>query len=350
MPNPYEDARIESRDILGRLTEIELRQINISLNEFLDRIARAIRSERSAGLVAVQRIVQREANLLASEIERAVEIGRTTAFREILPIWRAAGIEYARSLGISEEQLSLIRVPPITMLGAFESLSPAGTWKTLIDRYSMEVAKEANSIIRNAIIGQVGPDELSMRLRKYVFGSEGFQDLFTEIPTITGDVFTIDLSLIPASDRGAMGEMLYNSERIGFSELKNARAEAEIQHYIEDPFVESVEWTLSPKHISEGVDDECDILATGDFFDLGPGIYPVNNVPSPPHPFDQCETLPITRDLSEIDQPKPAPDLVTSPTDLEEAFPRFEGSDADLQSAREAAAQAIDNAAIPKQT
>jgi hypothetical protein len=53
-------------------------------------------------------------------------------------------------------------------------------------------------------------------------------------------------------------------------------------------------------------------LAENDFYGLGPGVYPVHAVPLPPHPFDRCERVPITRPLERANDPKPAPGRQTS--------------------------------------
>jgi hypothetical protein len=52
--------------------------------------------------------------------------------------------------------------------------------------------------------------------------------------------------------------------------------------------------------------DECDALAFSDFYGLGPGNYPVTDVPAPPHPWDRCERVPGVVP-SKAGEPKPLP-------------------------------------------
>lgn len=153
----------------------------------------------------------------------------------------------------------------------------------------------------------VGQEELARRLRRYVTGSEKFAPLFTEVPTQQGTVAKLDLRKIPKEDLGATQQMVHNARRIAFSEPHNARAEAEIGHMRTDPFVEAVRWTLSPVRSTVGwaAPDECDYLAVNNVWGLGPGIYPVDRVPPPPHPWDRCEKMPVLRPPARMEHPKP---------------------------------------------
>lgn len=357
MPSPYNDARIHARQIFGRLASAELREIHRSLDQFIARIVQQIAAVRTGllpgaqGLERLRRIVQREADLLASVLQRTIETGRRAAFRDIERVWQQAGREYARARGRTEAEIASLRPPPVTLLGVWETLNPAGTWRTLLRNHIAEAAREANSIIRTALMAQVGPDEVARRLRRYVIGSEPFQKIFSEVPTLTGDVFKLDLRTLPAAERGAAREMVYNAERIAFSELHNARAEAEVQHMVNDPYIKAVQWTLSPDRGSLTEPDECDYLAETDFYGMGPGVFPVDSVPSPPHPFDRCELRPITRATDEIQQPKPQPTLKVDPRDPGIKFPRSGMvSDRHIQRSKDAAWQAIRNAAVARPT
>jgi len=58
---------------------------------------------------------------------------------------------------------------------------------------------------------------------------------------------------------------------------------------VQSPAVQAVSWTLSTRHGSlASSPDECDFLASQDAFDLGPGLYPPEKVPSHPHPNCEC--------------------------------------------------------------
>jgi hypothetical protein len=40
-------------------------------------------------------------------------------------------------------------------------------------------------------------------------------------------------------------------------------------------------------------------------YGLGPGVFPLDAVPLPPHPYDRCERTPRTRPWMEAGEPKP---------------------------------------------
>lgn len=330
----YDQARITARRALGQLSAEQMRSINSALERFGQRVSELVRqsSGSPAGLTHLHQIVTREADLLSRTLERSIATGRDAAFKEITKIWEAAGVEYARARGLTGSDLAKIRTPPITLLGAWETMSPAGSWRTLLQHYTRFAADEVNSIVRNAFMEQVGPDELARRLRKYVQGSEPFQKSFTKVPTLSGEVPKVDLRAVPAALRGEAGQMVYNAQRIAFSEWHNARTEAEVAHMFNDPYIKAIRWTLSPNRGSGVTPDECDLLAKTDYYGLGPGVYPVDQVPAPPHPFDRCEMIPVTRPTSELNQPKPQPNLRLDPMS-----PGIRGT----KSAKESAAQAI---------
>jgi hypothetical protein len=87
--------------------------------------------------------------------------------------------------------------------------------------------------------------------------------------------------------------------------MHNAAHEASVQAAREAPMVEAMEWTLAEDRGRTDVPDECDVLALTDYYGLGPGIYPVDSVPPPPHPFDRCLAIPVIRDPETWNDPKP---------------------------------------------
>lgn len=68
-----------------------------------------------------------------------------------------------------------------------------------------------------------------------------------------------------------------------FKRSYEANAEAQ-------PFTEALQWNLSHSH---PVADICDVLANQDVAGLGPGVYPVGQVPEPGHPRCLCFTTAI---------------------------------------------------------
>lgn len=242
-------------------------------------------------------------------LQVAVSTGRQTSFDAILGIQNDATLAVARATDIPNNLLGAVRTPNVTMAGAWESLGTgSATWKTLLSRYSDGAVDDVQRVVTVSMTAGVSPDELAKRLRPYVRGAETLPQAMKGVDGLS-DRDLAQLLNNPATAQSA--KMLrHNAARIAFSEVHNARGEAEVQAFAADPFVNAVRWQLSPNRGTQTEPDVCDALADSDFFGLGKGVYPVTKVPVSPHPWDRCERVPVTRPLSEVDRPKPNPDRV----------------------------------------
>lgn len=293
---------------MGALDRETGRRVLRALELFVADLERALQNlpgARHDAAQAADQIVRFLANRLYGEIEAATAEGRKLSFNATQEIWQEAMKRVASAEGVPDRLLGGIRVPPVSMLGAFESLNGTASWRTLLQKNVAAAATEAGAIVRQGIAAGVGPDEIARQLRQYVVGSEPFKAFVED--------GRIDLRKIPASVRGSARQMLYNAERIAFTEVHNARHEAEVQHQIQDPFVLANQWLLSPDRGAARVPDGCDYIARGDYYGLGRGVYPVNATPSLVHPFDRCEIVPVARPAkAALDRdgnplPKPSP-------------------------------------------
>lgn len=287
----YRRAQVAARNAELAIEARQAREIAAAMRHYGDELARGIArlpgGER--GVRESVALMRRSADRLEREIARLTGEGRTLGFEKIQEIWTKAGLDVARIEGVPEALLGAVRAPPVSLLGAYEAVGGANHWRTLIPRYVANAAEEANAIVRGALLQGVSPEQLARRLRPYVSGAEPFHKAFKEMEGV-------DLRQLKAHDRQAARALNYNARRIAVSETHNARSEAEVQHFINDPLVRAVAWRLAPDRGSVEGGDECDVLATEDFYGLGPGIYPVDQVPITPHPFDRCERVPITQD------------------------------------------------------
>lgn len=345
--NAYDKARVRARALLGRLTLEQLSKIRGALQRFLYRVELSLKDLKDLtpqftsqldeeefmrtqqnpyvqGLYTLQRTIAYQLSALDVVIHRDLASVREYIFWEIKGIWDDSGAEYAKTHGLKGPVTELVRVPPLTLMGAFEGLGAGSSWKTSLKDTIAAAGLEIADIVRLALAAQVDVDELALRLRKYVMGSQSFQKAFHAIPTITGNVYKLDLRQVTARYRGAAGQMVYNAERIAFSEMHNAKAEAEVQHMSLDPYIKSVRWVLAPLRGTQSQPDECDILAHGDFYGLGRGVYPVYHIPAPPHPWCRCEYLPVTRPVDQITEPKDHPPLQVDPRDTSVSIPTLD--------------------------
>ena len=239
---------------------------------------------------------------LEKKMADAVSQNRTLAFNDVLELQREATTKVFMDQSVDARLLKQIQVPNLTMAGQWEALGKgAATWRTLLHGYVKDAAADAQHVVTQALLQGMSPDELSKRLRPYVLGAESFQQAFKGAGEIT------DAMLKDPVQTGAAKRLRYNADRIAFSEIHNARGEAELQAFAQDPFVASVRWQLSPNRGKVRAPDACDGLAKTDFFGLGAGIYPVTQVPTFPHPFCRCERVPVPRGIEDMHKPKPNP-------------------------------------------
>ena len=297
---PYLEAQLAGRRLLGGVSTDTARTIARSIDEFALELSNGLRagSFRNAAAVRISHDLLRDvAADLKVKLERAIASGRNLTFAQIESLMDNAAKEAVRagaSLGVEAAAFGAVRIPAVSMLGAYESLGAPATWATLLGGH----VDDAGRVIRRALVAGNSPTQVSRALREFVRGSEG-------IPLDQ----VRDLRKLKAEFRDAAKVMRRNADRIAFTELGNARAEAEVQHFRKDPLVKAVRWTLSPNRGVQDRPDECDLLAGANYYGLGRGIYPVNKVPRPPHPYDRCERLPVLRSSRDKSK-KPDPDRI----------------------------------------
>ncbi len=84
--------------------------------------------------------------------------------------------------------------------------------------------------------------------------------------------------------------------RLARNELSELYFTTSIKDYLENPYIEAVQWLLANNRLKM-YEDECDCndIAYEDVYGLGRGIYPIDKVPDRPHVMCMCNIAPITR-------------------------------------------------------
>ena len=84
--------------------------------------------------------------------------------------------------------------------------------------------------------------------------------------------------------------------RVARNELSELYFTTSIKDYLENPYIEAVQWLLANNRLKM-YEDECDCndIAYEDVYGLGRGIYPIDKVPDRPHVMCLCNIAPITR-------------------------------------------------------
>lgn len=310
----YRAALLAARKRFGAIEVANAQRLQTAIEEYADRLGAQLRTlpaggDVGAALAATELVNRRAATQLTQRITSAIAKDRDVTFHDLQAIWRDTGERVAKLHGVPLAALGAVRAPPVTMLGLLEQRGGAITWRTLVQGHTGAAASEAQAIIRQAIHVGMDPEQLARRLRAYVTGSEPLAHLFTKVPGPHGTVLKLDLRKVPPELRGAAGRMVYNSRRIAYSELANARHEANLQHFTADPLIIGVKWETAPDRGATRLPDQCDVLRDTNYFGMGPGVYPLSHVPPLPHPFDRCVLAPVTRSVDEAAQPKPSPQL-----------------------------------------
>jgi hypothetical protein len=276
-----------------------------ALLEYAERLIvtlKALPPDRRQAADRMSKIILQLRDKLHKQMETAVDGSRKVSFDEILKLQQEATLKVFNAHGVNADLLKRIQIPNLTMAGQWESLGKgAATWRTLLRGHVKNAVDDAQHVVTRALLEGMSPDELSKRLRPYVLGAESFQEAFRGAGEIT------DAILKDPVQTGAAKRLRFNADRIAFSEIHNARGEAELQAFAQDPFVEAVKWQLSPNRGKVRRPDGCDGLAKTDFFGMGPGIYPIAQVPTFPHPFCRCERVPVPRGIEDMHKPKPNP-------------------------------------------
>ena len=296
-PNLYQQAQLAARDRVFALDEQAAREIAQALEAHARELSGIVR--RMSGRPGVQALrlqqslFDQAARDLNVRLQNLTATNRAISYSDVLTTWRGAANKLASARNIPLRLLGAVNNPPVSLLGVYENVG-AGSWRTLVGKNVRAASDEANRIVRQAFIEGANPRELARRLRPYISGAENFKGAFTGL---TGSAGRIDLDgLSSGALRGAARRLEFNTRRIAWSEIHNARAEAEVQHFASDPLIAAVRWTLAPDRGAQAKPDECDVFATSDLWGLGEGLFPVDQVPLPPHPFDRCERVPVTVD------------------------------------------------------
>jgi hypothetical protein len=306
----YLEAQLEARALAGSMAVDTGKRVEAELKAFAERLSAKLAAlptgtdaARQAALFESRRIVTVAAETLHHKLETAIAEGRALLFTEVEELWQVAGEAAWDALGAGVP-LALaggVVTPALTLAGAYEALGGAG-WKTALQGHIATAAQDIDAIVRRGLLEGVDFERLARQIRPYVAGAEEFHTAFG------AEAFAKlqDLGKASGPQREAARKLTYNAKRIAYSEIHNARAEAEVQHYALDPMIDAVVWTLSPFRGALHGPDICDALALSDFYGLGPGVYPLDAVPLPPHPFDRCERVPRLRDPKQAHLPKPS--------------------------------------------
>ncbi|MEJ7901241.1 MAG: hypothetical protein WKF63_05300 [Thermomicrobiales bacterium] len=150
-----------------------------------------------------------------------------------------------------------------------------------------QVRKAIDDTLREGIKGGMSADRLARELRQYLDPSNA--------PTR----YTRGGKIIQRRDGGTKrGYASSRARTLARTEITRVHGLATIEAAKVTPGVLGVRWRLSANHSEQ---DECNDLATADRYNLGPGVYPPDAVPTyPRHPNDLCSLLPEMKSRDDV--------------------------------------------------
>ncbi|MGH7577929.1 MAG: hypothetical protein ACREM1_22765, partial [Longimicrobiales bacterium] len=164
-----------------------------------------------------------------------------------------------------------------------------------------ESVTAVDGIIQRALLRGATSDKLERELRLHVLGADTLPARLLLDRRRIGYRAIQALGYEPTREnlravRREAGQVANRARLIARTEPMNAEHEAGIQAAIASPVVAAIQWRLSGRH---PVRDQCDDLAHGDWFGLGPGIYDPRQVPRRPHPRCLCLRTHVLRSPEE---------------------------------------------------
>lgn len=251
----------------------------------------------------------------------------------------------ARAAGV-KLTTSFTEVPgrALELMGVRRLLPPskaAHDFANLLDGTDLGVARAMRTLIHRHVTGSVA--DMDDLIRQFVITGRSWTDASRDIAGILarGDTelmqamvkhlgarggklrneisqdFWRDLDELAAQDENyaeiiqrtkiRAQTLLFDSRRIGITEINTAHWEADRLAAVTSPVVKAVKMALSGRHAAIGIPCECDVLTQVDLYDLGQGVYYPETCPSRPHPFCACLMLFILRKVEEWQKPKVIP-------------------------------------------
>lgn len=170
-------------------------------------------------------------------------------------------------------------------------------------------ARQAQLILKRASIRGSSIDSVEKQMRLLVQGADSIPaELLVDRRLISKRTLTEYFGIESptneevAAVRRAARAVAGRSRLISRTSMMNVEHEATAVAMAQSPIVAAGQWFLSNRHTDF---DQCDALATSDFYELGGGVYPSDAIPPRPHPRCLCGVQHILRPVSEWGTLKP---------------------------------------------
>jgi len=167
---------------------------------------------------------------------------------------------------------------------------------TLSDRIWRDAANfqrtMENTIARNI---QLGKSARSLGKQFLEFADQQPVQLSKEMQRFIADLAPEDAQR--AIEKYVKKKLDYNATRVARTEIQRAYRTSYVEQAKSLTFVKGIKWNRSRTEYDCSV---CENLATADLYDLGPGAYPADKVPTMPHPHCRCYYTTILKPLEAV--------------------------------------------------
>jgi hypothetical protein len=164
-----------------------------------------------------------------------------------------------------------------------------GKMRTPIPRYIQQLAKEARRAAdtgdRSRLLELIDGHRSQMNRLGERGGRDGLTSLRSTVRQFVADVQMRPEDVDRLLARHLEDRAQFQARRIIRNETAEAHRDAYLESTRHQPFVKGYRWTLSRAHPKP---DICDCFAQQNLHGLGPGGYPVDEVPETPHPLCLC--------------------------------------------------------------
>lgn len=260
-----------------------------------------------------------------NQIRRSMDLVVEAHQRGTVKAFESAGID----AGIS---VQWHRVPEqaVIAMNMKRGLGTRYSFRTLIRRRVVDLQEEVKDFVQSVVARGAAADRSARELATMMAGENS--EIIAALRR-TGNI-KLDPRLLKQSLKAGeisqdeykqIKSLLSDARRIVISEVNTAFREADTVAAFHSPVIGYLRWQTSGRHDTlDSSPDVCDIYEQADQFGLGPGVFPIGNFPTGPHPYCGCYSMKVFRDPSEWNQPKQT--LMIPPTlDYAQFETMFEG-------------------------
>lgn len=310
----YQRAILRARNRALQLSIDQERELLRLVRSYADDLAdRAARLYEAKLEERLRDVAQEVANGLVDDLERRTAQGVEVTAREVRDIHAEAMTRILAQNDRSGVRVGLGAVD----VGAAQAVLSRPELANAMVSVRQGHAGTVDEIITESLLRGTDTRPFAMRLRHHMVGAEAVPDRFLDDRRRITYAGIEEMGLEPTREnllrvRYQARQVADKAELIARTETMNAEWEAGRMSAEDSPIIGGVKWNLSSRHPEP---DECDVLARTDFYELGAGVYPPENLPSRPHPRCICYMTHRLRPIDEWGEERETPLMATDPAD-----------------------------------